>query len=42
VVCEDGEGASLQHKAEVFDGSYHGKKLPIESAVVDLGFIQLG
>jgi hypothetical protein len=42
VVCENGEGASLQHEAEVFDGGYYGKKLPIESAVVDLSLIQLG
>jgi hypothetical protein len=42
VVCENGEGASLQHEAEVFDGGYYSEKLPIESAVVDLSLIQLG
>jgi hypothetical protein len=42
VIGENREVSSLKHEAEVFDGGDHGKKLPVESTVINLGLVQLG
>jgi hypothetical protein len=41
VVCKDHEIASLQHVTEVANRCHDGQQLPVEGAVVCLGFAEL-